>query len=112
MQIGKPAPPDELVDREEEVNGIVSKMKSKINYNIAVIGYRRIGKSSILEKAADILSRDDKTVVVYFDVKKYLGDPKSFLINLQTSIFNAYLRKLGKLGKLKAKAGRSFDFIG
>lgn len=112
MQIGKPASPDELVDREDEVKDIVTKMKSKINYNIAVVGYRRIGKSSILEKAADILSKDDKTVVVYFDVQKFLGDPKSFLMNLQSAIFNAYVKKLNKLGKLKAKAGKSFDFIG
>lgn len=112
MQIGKPASPDELVDREDEVKDIVTKMKSKINYNMAVVGYRRIGKSSILEKAADILSKDDKTVVVYFDVQKFLGDPKSFLMNLQSAIFNAYVKKLNKLGKLKARAGKSFDFIG
>ena len=112
MQIGKPASPAELVDRENEVKDIVTKMKSKINYNIAVIGHRRIGKSSILQKAADILSKDDKTVVVYFDVQKFLGDPKSFLMNLQSAIFNAYAKKLNKLGKLKAKTGKSFDFIG
>src|SRR5574337_1881397 len=112
MQIGKPASPEELVDREDEVKSIVTKMKSKINYNIAVVGYRRIGKSSILKKAADILSKDDKTVVVYFDVQKFMGDPKSFLINLQSTIFNAYVKKLDKIGKLKAKAGKSFDFIG
>lgn len=112
MQIGKPASPKGLVNREDEVKSIVTKMKSKINYNIAVVGYRRIGKSSILKKAADILSKDDKTVVVYFDVQKFMGDPKSFLINLQSAIFNAYVKKLDKIGKLKAKAGKSFDFIG
>lgn len=111
MQIGKPASPDELVDRENEVNEVITKIRSKINYNIAVTGHRRIGKSSILVKIADILSNDNKTVVVYFDVKKNLGDPKSFLINLQSAIFNAYLKKLGKLGQLKARAGRSFNFM-
>jgi AAA+ ATPase superfamily predicted ATPase len=112
MQIGKPALPDELVDREEEVKNIVSKMRSKINYNIAMLGYRRIGKSSILSKAAYILSKDDKIVVVYFDVQKFMGGPKSFLINLQSTIFNAYVKKLTKIGRLKAKASRSFDSIG
>jgi len=112
MQIGKPALPDELVDREDEIKAIITRMKSKLNYNIAVLGYRRIGKSSILAKAAHILSEDDKTVVVYFDVQKFLGDPKSFLINLQSTIFNAYVKKLDRVGKLKVKAGKSFDFIG
>ncbi|MDE1765535.1 MAG: AAA family ATPase [Thaumarchaeota archaeon] len=111
MQIGKPASPDELVDRDSEVNAIVSKMRSRINYNLAVIGYRRIGKSSILTKAAHILSKGDKTVVVYFDVKKYLGDPKSFLVNLQAAIFNAYLKKLGRLERIKAKTW-SLDPVG
>lgn len=112
MQIGKPASPDELVDREKEVGEIVTKMRSKINYNIAVIGYRRIGKSSILEKAAHVLSGDRKTVVVYFDVKKHLADPRSFLINLQGAIFNAYVKKIGHLGKLQARTGKSLEFIG
>ncbi|MDE1841793.1 MAG: hypothetical protein KGI09_07920 [Thaumarchaeota archaeon] len=112
MQIGKPASPDELVDRNNEVNTIVEKMRSKINYNLAVIGYRRIGKSSILTKVENILSKDDKTVVVYFDVQSHLGDPKSFLTSLQTSIFQAYLKKLGRLGKIKAKAGKSLDLVG
>ncbi|MDE1767557.1 MAG: hypothetical protein KGI27_14985, partial [Thaumarchaeota archaeon] len=100
MQIGKPASPDELVDRNNEVNTIVEKMRSKI------------GKSSILTKVEDILSKDDKTVVVYFDVQSHLGDPKSFLTSLQTSIFQAYLKKLGRLGKIKAKAGKSLDLVG
>lgn len=111
MQIGKPALPDELVDRDGEVNTIVSKMKSKINYNLAVVGYRRIGKSSILAKAAHILSKDEKTIVVYFDVQKHLGDPKSFLTDLQIAIFNAYLKKLGRLGKIRAKANKSVDLV-
>ena len=105
MEIGKPAPPEELVDREDEIGGIVKKIRTKINYNIALIGYRRIGKSSILYKVADILSKDEKILVVYFDLQKNLGDPKMFLTALQSAIFNAYAKKFGKLKKIKAKLG-------
>lgn len=104
MQIGRPALPDELVDRKDEVETILEKIRSKISYNLALIGYRRIGKSSILQKAADSLSKDDKTVVVYFDIEKKLGDPKIFLTSLQSAIFEAYAKKLGRLGKAKIKA--------
>lgn len=105
MEIGKPAPPEELVDREAEVGDIVKKIRTKINYNIALIGYRRIGKSSILHKVADILSKDEKTLVVYFDLQKNLGDPKMFLTALQAAIFNAYAKKFGKMKKIRAKLG-------
>jgi AAA+ ATPase superfamily predicted ATPase len=104
VQIGRPALPDELVDRKDEVETILEKIRSKISYNLALIGYRRIGKSSILQKAADSLSKDDKTVVVYFDIEKKLGDPKIFLTSLQSAIFEAYAKKLGRLGKAKIKA--------
>jgi hypothetical protein len=50
--------------------------------------------------------------VFFLIATKFLGDPKSFLTNLQSAIFIAYVKKLNKLGKLKAKAGKSFDFIG
>lgn len=104
MQIGRPASPDELVDRKEEVESILKKLQSRISYNLALTGYRRIGKSSVLSKVADILSRDERTVVVYFDVEKKLGDPRIFLTSLQAAIFDAYAKKLGRLGKAKVKA--------
>jgi AAA+ ATPase superfamily predicted ATPase len=107
MQTGAPSQPSDLIDRETEVNTIVSKMKSSINYNIAIIGYRRIGKSSILLKAKQILSKNQKIVVVYFDVKKNLGEPKIFLSRLQKAIFYAYLEKLGFLGKVKARTAQA-----
>lgn len=104
MQIGRPALPDELVDRESEVEVIIQKLQSKTSYNLALIGYRRIGKSSILQKVADILSKNEKTVVIYFDIQKNLSDPRLFLTSLQGTIFNSYAKKIGKLGKAKIKA--------
>lgn len=110
MYVGKPSPPEELVGRQEEVEEVVSKMKSKIGYNVVLIGYRRIGKSSILTKVEDILSKDKKTVVVNFDVQYNLGEPKTFLKNLQSAIFDAYLQKLGTIQKLKVKT-KNIEFV-
>ncbi|MEM4378989.1 MAG: ATP-binding protein [Candidatus Nitrosotenuis sp.] len=104
MQIGRPALPDELVDRESEIDSIIKKLQSRTSYNLALIGHRRIGKSSILQKIADILSKDEKKIVIYFDIKKNLGDPRLFLTSLQTTIFNSYAKKIGRLGKAKIKA--------
>ena len=101
---GKPAPPKHLIDRESEVKSILSKMKNKkIDYNIAVLGYRRIGKTSILLKVKGILSKEKKHVVVYFDVKENLGEPKIFLSRLEKTIFDAYIEKLSETKKTRAK---------
>lgn len=110
MYVGKPSSPEDLIGRDEEVEDIISRIKSKIGYNLVLIGYRRIGKSSILRKVENILSKDKKTVVVNFDVQYNLGEPKTFLKNLQGEIFDAYLNKLGTLQKLKAKT-KYFEFI-
>ena len=104
MLVGSPSTPEGLVGRQEEVKEIVDKMKSGIGYNLALIGYRRIGKSSVLAKVGDILDGDKKTVVVNFDVQYNMGEPKSFLRNLQGAIFEAYMKKLGTFQRLHAKA--------
>lgn len=103
MQIGRPASPNELIDRKPEVESILKKLQSRTNYNLALVGHRRIGKSSILHKVAHVLSGDRKTVVVYFDLQRNLGDPKMFLTSLQGAIFDAYARKTGKLTRAKIK---------
>lgn len=106
MFVGEPAPPSELVDRQEEVNGLVSYCTNpKINYNIAVIGHRRVGKSSILKKVEDELLKKGVNVV-YFDVKRNLSDPEVFLRRLESEIFNAYIRSLKGGRKVRVKAGK------
>lgn len=107
MQEGQPALPGELVDRENEVESIISSMKSKVGQNIAVIGYRRIGKTSILVKVKDELSKEKNIVVVYFDVKKNMAEPKIFLTRLEKAIFSAYLEKISTVQKLKTKASKA-----
>jgi AAA+ ATPase superfamily predicted ATPase len=112
FQIGQPASPEDLIDRENEVQYLISRMKSpSINYNVAVIGFRRIGKTSILRKVENLLSKYDKFVIVYFDVKKNMAEPKIFLTRLEKTIFEAYIEKLTTLEKSKAKASKAINII-
>lgn len=107
FKIGSPSSPKDLVDRKTEVNDLLTKMKSKsINYNVAVIGYRRIGKTSILKKLEDLLSKEDEFVAVYFDVQKNMAEPKIFFTRLQKAIFDAYVVKLSKTQKAKTKSSQ------
>ena len=63
LTVRSPAGPHEV----EQIVGICTN--EKINYAVALLGYRRIGKTTILAKAAEEL--DSRGVlVVYFDVIK------------------------------------------
>jgi hypothetical protein len=77
-------------------------MKSRsINYNVAVIGYRRIGKTSILVKLQDLLEKEKKIIPIYFDVQKNMTEPKIFFTRLQKTIFDGYIQKLSGTQKTK-----------
>ena len=103
MFLGEPAPPSELVDREHEVQLLVKDLSNpKVNYNHAVIGYRRIGKSSILKKV-EFLLKQKGIRVVYFDVRRNLAEPETFFASLQGAIFAEYMRQLS--GPKKVAAG-------
>jgi len=104
MFIGKPAPPEMLVDREEIIDKLVKDISNlKINPVYALLGYRRIGKTSILLKVKVELERKG-LIVVYYDVKERLTDPESFLIDLQGEIFNAYRRHISLIRRAALKA--------
>jgi hypothetical protein len=104
MYIGRPVPPDVMIDREEIVGKLVKELSNvKINPAYALLGYRRIGKTSILLKVKEELERKG-LVVVYYDVKERLTDPESFLIDLQGEIFNAYRRHISFIRRAALKA--------
>lgn len=108
--VGKPAPPEDMVDRKEEIKYITSKMTAGgISYNLAILGYRRIGKTSILLKAKETLSRHEDIAVVYFDVKQNMAEAKTFLTRLEKAIFDAYMEKLGLSTKIGAKASKATE---
>lgn len=107
MFIGRPIPPEKLVDREEIVKKLVDNLSNPdINTSYALLGYRRIGKSSILLKAKEELEKKG-LIVVYYDVKERLSDPESFLVDLQTEILQAYGKHLGLMSKLAMKASET-----
>jgi AAA+ ATPase superfamily predicted ATPase len=49
--VGKPVPPESMVDRKEIVEKLAKDLSNPgINPAYAILGYRRIGKTSILNK--------------------------------------------------------------
>ncbi len=105
FQIGSPAAPRDLVDREKELKDLMAKMTTRdINYNMAVLGYRRVGKSSILMKLHDNLSKEKRIIPIYFDVQKNMAEPRIFFERLQKSIFDAYRTKLTRGKRAKSSA--------
>ena len=75
-----------------------------INYNMAVLGYRRVGKSSILMKLYDNLSKEKSIIPIYFDVQRNMAEPKIFFEQLQKSIFDAYVTKLTRGKRARSNA--------
>ena len=115
MYVGKPSPPEEIVDRQKEVEQVAGRCSNrKINYAIALLGYRRIGKTTILLKVKEELESRG-VLVVYFDVKKNLSDPASFLNRLQKTVFSEYLRHTGlrkrSVSTLKNAAEQAFHVV-
>jgi AAA+ ATPase superfamily predicted ATPase len=116
FRIGEPASPEHLIDRQEEVEALVSLLSNeKISYNVAVLGYRRIGKTSVLNKVQKLLEEEGNVknskkrknpIVVSFDVKKNIGSPEILFTRLNTQIFNAYLSHISRSQRFKKKAGK------
>ena len=92
FKTGPPAVPGNVVDRGAETSDIVSRMLSrKINYNVAVVGHRRIGKTTILRKAMHELAGHSNVAVAYFDVRENMAEPRLFLGALAKAILDAYM---------------------
>ena len=105
--IGSPAAPHRMVDRKTEVSNLVTRLLSKkINYNIALVGHRRIGKTSILYKARGELIGRPGVAVAYFDIREHLTEPARLLASLEKAIFDAYLASKGSRHAAALSAGR------
>lgn len=110
--VGKPAQPKDLINRKKECDYLLERLRAKkINYNIAVLGHRRIGKTSILLKIKSQLDRDPDFVTVYFDVMHNMAEPKIFLSRLGKAIFDAYVAKLNTSAKVNAKTSKSLEIF-
>jgi hypothetical protein len=103
MTVGKPQ--KEIVDREEEVAKLVSNLSNPSKHvNYALIGPRRIGKTTILLKVRKDLQRKG-VMTVYVDLSVFKFSPYDFAQNVMSQITNAYAKDLGKIEKAQVTLG-------
>ncbi|MDH2900819.1 MAG: ATP-binding protein [archaeon] len=111
MFVGKPAPPEFLIDRNVIVNKLVTDIcNPSIQPGFALIGYRRIGKTSILDKVKQELENKG-LVVVYFDVKERMADPESFLTDLEAEILQEYRNQISRFQRTKLKLSEAKKLV-
>jgi len=103
MTVGKPQ--KEIVDREEEVAKLVSNLSNPSKHvNYALIGPRRIGKTTILLKVRKDLQRKG-VMTVYVDLSVFKFSPYDFAQSVMSQITNAYAKDLGKIEKAQVTLG-------
>jgi AAA+ ATPase superfamily predicted ATPase len=103
MTVGKPR--KEIIDREEEVVKLVGSLSNPSKHvNFALIGPRRIGKTTILLKVREELQRK-RIITVYVDLSVYKFSPYDFAQNVMSQITNAYAKELGKIEKAQVTLG-------
>lgn len=78
----------DFVNREEILKRLRVAHK---RHNVALVGPRRIGKSSIAARFLETLP-DDGTVKVIFDVSENMGTPGKFALRLLVDYLEAYLK--------------------
>lgn len=97
MVIGKPQ--KEVVDREEEIDKLAYSLSDPSKHaNYALIGPRRIGKTTILLKVKERLERKG-VIVAYVDLSVYKFSPYDFTQNVMSQITKAYAKDLGQIEK-------------
>lgn len=105
MMIGKP--PEDVIDRESEVGRILKTMTDKkANANFALIGHRRIGKSTILHKVKRELEESHTAgccIPVYVDLGEYRYSPVELAEVLTEELTRAYAKGLSKASQLLSK---------
>lgn len=100
MAIGKPA--TEIIDREEETATLVSGLSDQSKQvNYALIGPRRIGKTTILLKVQQELL-EKGVIAIYVDLSVYKFSPYDLAQNIMSQITKIYAKDLGKMEKATA----------
>lgn len=103
MTVGKPQ--KEVVNRAEEITKLVSSLSDPSKHiNYALIGPRRIGKTTILLKVKQELQRK-RMITVYVDLSIYKFSPYDFAQNVMSQITNIYAKDLGKMEKAQMVLG-------
>jgi AAA+ ATPase superfamily predicted ATPase len=100
MIVGKP--PKDVVDRKEEVGKIVNTMlDTKANVNYALIGHRRIGKSTILGEVRRQIGK--KLITAYVDFGEFRYSPVDLAEKLTEELTHAYYNTLPTTSKIASK---------
>lgn len=109
MIIGKP--PEKIIDRKEEVDKLVGTMMDKrSNVNYALIGHRRIGKSTILGKVRRML--EGKIIVAYIDFGEFRYSPADLAERLTEELTRAYYDTLPATSKIRTKVTSALTQLG
>ena len=82
--------PSKIVDRDKEIETLVTSMQEQSkNLNYALLGFRRIGKTTILQEVKRVLSEKGLIVVsLDFSLRRY--DPLGFFKDLANELTTAY----------------------
>jgi len=93
ISTSRPVVGAEFVNRREILRRLLHLYDSE--QNTALLGVRRIGKSSIAREFCRRLKEERESVVpVYFEVHKNMGTPARFAIRLLTETLTAYFKQL------------------
>ncbi len=113
----QPAVGENFIDREEIVREMIATLTNKnIVMGFALVGNRRMGKSSILREVYSILGKDKRIVPVYFSLWSLLERTvEEFSRSLTFSVLEAYKKRLSLKYRLKdlikVPAQELFDFL-
>lgn len=113
----QPAVKENFVDREEIIEEITSTLTDKnVKMGFALIGPRRIGKTSILREVENRLRTRDDVVVIYFSLWELIENTAfEFCNKLTYAIVENFKGKLSKKYKIqhliKIPASKIFDFL-
>ena len=113
----QPATKDNFVDREKIIGEMISTLTDwKIRMGFALIGPRRIGKTSILKEVAHRLRDRDDLVVTYFSLWDLIEHGVlEFCNRLTYTILDAFKGRLSRKYRvqhlIKVPASKIFDFL-
>ncbi len=97
FEFGRELSPDELVDRRDEVKEVRDAIRD--SGKLFLIGPRRYGKTSILRAAAERSQKNDRAIVLRYDVQAFpsLEDLASRLLTDTARALAPSLEKAGKM---------------
>ena len=97
--IGKP--PEDIVDRKEEIKRIMDSMTGSMsNVNYALVGHRRIGKSTIMHEVKRRMESRGDIIVGYVDFGEFRHSPANLAESITEDLTRAYSKTIKKSSRL------------